>query len=265
MRTTPQALAVFVASAVTATAIVAMGLVASASAGAPIHLRQVLVTWVGVGGVALVVSRLLHARPSGGRLGRAELGWSALAGLGLAAVGTGALALEHALIPRWRPYFELREAMLEPLLRPGDLAALPLVLVVVAVGPAIVEELLFRGVLRRYLARGLGRTGRVLALSVLFSLMHADLTVLLPMLYVGAILTLIAERTGGWLAAAVAHFVLNAVNVTLFAHVFPDAELGVWAGLASLAVGTAIATAAVARIRDGFRPRMADSDNGDAG
>lgn len=229
-----------------------MGAVA-AGASMPLHASLAAGTWIGIGGVAALFYKMTGARPRFGRIGAADAGWSALAGIGLALAGSGALAIEVALVPQLESVFARKEAFHLALLRPDEPAFIPVVLLVVAVGPAICEEVLFRGVFRAYLERALSRTGRVITLAVLFSLLHGDVTVLLPMTYVGAMLTVIAERTGGWIAAAVAHFVLNAFSALVWSRLVGDAEVGLWLGAVILGVGASLATLAVARTADSGR------------
>jgi uncharacterized protein len=97
-------------------------------------------------------------------------------------------------------------------------AAYPLLLVIVGVGPAIGEELVFRGVIGRGLINRLGITGGVLLTSLLFALAHgtpAHAAATLP-LAIFLHLTYLATRTI-W-APILVHFLNNALSVTMLKY-----------------------------------------------
>jgi hypothetical protein len=74
----------------------------------------------------------------------------------------------------------------------------------------IVEELLFRGLLYRYLR---GRTGIVLAVALsalVFAVLHV---VIPPLLVMGIVLAILTERTGSLLPGIVLHATNNAMVV----------------------------------------------------
>ncbi len=235
--------ATWVAGTATAAAILGLGLVVAATAGQPLWARALAGTVIGVGGVTAWVSRSTGMRGRFGRPSRAW--WRAIGtGTGLAVFGTGALALERALVPAWGPRFAVLEARYLELLRPDETSWIPIVLVVAVLAPGLVEEWLFRGVLRDVLA-SLGRGRRVLFLGVAFSVFHAEPLVLVPMVYVGAMLTLVAEAGDGWGAAAVAHLSLNLVNAVVWPRLAGDVTPDIFGGLAMLAIGVAVAHASL--------------------
>jgi membrane protease YdiL (CAAX protease family) len=231
---------------------VALSMVSGAFGELPVLARLAVATWIGVGGVAAVVYRLTGAFPTLGDVRPANAGWAALAGAGLAVAGSGALSLEYALLPGLRPMFDQKERFFEQILYVDQPAMIPAVLFVVAVGPAVCEELLFRGVLRRYLSAHLGILARTLVLGLLFSLLHLDVTVLVPMTFIGAMLGVVAERARGWGAAAVAHFALNGFNALVWARVASDAEPGLLPSLVMIGIGTTLAAWAIQRVGPGF-------------
>lgn len=245
--------AIFVAATVVAGAVVALAFVGQlgAAAGFPLALRLAFGTLIGVGGVAGFAQKSLRALPRMGRRDGGTLARAALTGVGLSLAGSGALLIEQELIPAFGPVFAAKEGMMAALI--GDsLPELLLALLVAAVVPAILEEWLFRGVLRTYLKRHTTTGLRVLVLGVLFSLFHVDPTVLIPMVYVGMVLSICAERADGWVAAVVAHFALNAFSLAVLSQL-PVPE-SLWVGLGAVAVGGALATWAV----DGMRSSTDD-------
>lgn len=100
-------------------------------------------------------------------------------------------------------------------------------LAMLAVTPAICEELLFRGYVQRQGERGLGTAGGILLSGVLFGLYHLRLTQALPLSALGLYLAYLAWRTGSLWIPVVVHFANNAFAVMLGAYVSsqPDMDL----------------------------------------
>lgn len=241
--------AIFVASIVVAGAVVALAMVGQVNSGLgfPLVLSVTIATMIGVGGVAGIAQKGLRAVPEMGRVDLGTLLRALVAGVGLSLAGSGALLLEQQLFPALGPTFAMKERFMAMLLGDGPVD-LVVAVFAAAVVPAIIEEWLFRGVLRTYLKRHLGMLGRVVVLGVLFSLFHVDPTVLVPMVYVGVVLSICAERAGGWIAAIVAHFALNAFSIAVLSQL-PIPET-IWTGLAGVAVGGVVATWAVAGMQN---------------
>ena len=90
------------------------------------------------------------------------------------------------------------------------------VLLAASVIAPVCEETFFRG----YIVTAMKRRGRVpiaiIASSGLFALSHANLTVFLPILFVGLIFGTAFWRTGSLVPSIVAHGVLNAVGFVAF-------------------------------------------------
>jgi sodium transport system permease protein len=85
---------------------------------------------------------------------------------------------------------------------------------VVAITPAICEELLFRGLLLSAL-RGLGMWPALLITSLLFGLAHASIYRLLPTLFLGLVFGYLVWRSGSVLTGIVAHALNNGLMATL--------------------------------------------------
>jgi sodium transport system permease protein len=88
-------------------------------------------------------------------------------------------------------------------------------LVVLAISPAICEELLFRGFLLRSSRPTLGAPTLVLLNAMLFGLFHLSIYRFVPTAALGAILTLIALRSGSIYPAMLFHVLNNAVAIVL--------------------------------------------------
>ena len=86
-------------------------------------------------------------------------------------------------------------------------------LIMLAVTPAICEELIFRGYAQRQFERAGGPALAILLSGVLFGLYHLRLTQLLPLTAIGLYLAYLTWRTGSIWPAIVAHFVNNGVIV----------------------------------------------------
>ena len=88
------------------------------------------------------------------------------------------------------------------------------VLVTVALLPAIFEECMFRGALLKGL-RAFGKTGAVLLCGGLFALYHQNPAQTLYQFCCGVAFALVALRAGSVLPTILAHFINNAVVLTL--------------------------------------------------
>lgn len=122
-----------------------------------------------------------------------------------------------------------------------------LVLVGMAVLPAICEELLMRGLVARALAENLGRIGAVLVSAGLFALLHASPTRFLPMVCFGVILAHATLVTGSVVPSMVIHAINNVVALLLTAERWPDLTAVMEANPVVFLAGAAVAcTAGVA-------------------
>ena len=88
------------------------------------------------------------------------------------------------------------------------------VLVVVALVPAVFEEIMFRGVLLKGL-KGFGETDAVLLCGALFALYHQNPAQTLYQFCCGAAFALVAIRSGSILPTVLSHFLNNALILTL--------------------------------------------------
>jgi len=106
---------------------------------------------------------------------------------------------------------------------PADTAAVPdanniyqllFELIVVALLPAICEEIFFRGFVMRAFER-YSKVSAVLLSSVAFAVMHGNLQQLLYAFILGIILGTVVMITDSLLASSIIHFTLNALSVIL--------------------------------------------------
>jgi membrane protease YdiL (CAAX protease family) len=110
--------------------------------------------------------------------------------------------------------------IMESFLKPGGIGGLPFNLLVIAIIPAIGEELLFRGVIQKLLIRWFGNVHwAIFVTSFIFSAMHIQFLSFLPRFFLGMILGYLFYWSGSvWLTIMV-HFINNAV-ATIFYFFF---------------------------------------------
>lgn len=108
----------------------------------------------------------------------------------------------------------------------GDLG-LAFTLSMLALVPAVCEELLFRGYAQRQFERSAGPAGGVLLSGILFGLYHLRLSQLLPLAVLGCFLAYLTWRTGSVLPAVLGHLLHNglAVVVSHVAHQRPSVDI----------------------------------------
>ncbi len=96
---------------------------------------------------------------------------------------------------------------------------------VLALTPAICEELLFRGYVQRQAERGMGVTGGILFSGIIFGVYHLRFSQVLPLCVLGIFLAYLVWRTGSLWPAVFVHFVNNAMAVALGAYISQRPEL----------------------------------------
>jgi membrane protease YdiL (CAAX protease family) len=110
-------------------------------------------------------------------------------------------------------YVDLFKSMIEEtyrmLVTAGSPAEFAGVVFTVAVVPAVVEELLFRGLVQRDLERVTSGMGAAIAAGVVFGLYHLNPFSLVPLVVLGAFFGFIVHRTQNITLAMTAHFLNN--------------------------------------------------------
>jgi uncharacterized protein len=96
------------------------------------------------------------------------------------------------------------------------------VLIIVAVIPAITEELMFRGLIQRNLEKAVSPVRGMIITSVIFAGYHLNPFSFIPLVAIGMYLGFLALRSGSIWISMIGHFANNAIAVlALFAQV-PD-------------------------------------------
>ncbi len=164
---------------------------------------------------------------------RAILG-ALLVGLSGGAV-VSAFAMRLVPVPR-----AFSEKLGETMLLDGQ--PLWLLILVVALAPAICEEVLFRG----FLFSGLLRAGPVVALlgsSLLFGLAHGSIYRLVPTAALGLVIGYARWKTGSIVPGAIVHFINNSLAITLLysrpgwiERLLVGDQVPIWLGVAAVGV-----------------------------
>ncbi len=90
-----------------------------------------------------------------------------------------------------------------------------LALIIVALLPAIFEELIFRGIILNGLRKCLGDISAIFLSAALFALMHGSLEQLIYPFMLGIILGWVARRMNSTFASMIVHFLNNAIVITI--------------------------------------------------
>ncbi|SNC77180.1 hypothetical protein SAMN06265337_3762 [Hymenobacter gelipurpurascens] len=88
-------------------------------------------------------------------------------------------------------------------------------LLVIAVVPAVSEELFFRGVVQRNLVQWVGRHGGIWLAAAIFSAIHFQFLGFVPRFVLGLVLGYLYEWSGNILVPMAAHFTQNAFQIVL--------------------------------------------------
>ena len=167
----------------------------------------------GLGGVALLATRLDSSRPLRYlRVSRCNVRQMILSLLGFFCLLPIVLALavlnEHLPLPDiLRQMDKQQMELIEWLISGGGNFGLNLLLV--AITPALLEEVFFRGFVQRRAERGMGIVLGILFTAVLFAIFHLRLTMVLPLAVLGGYFGYVTWRTGSlWISVGL-HFLNN--------------------------------------------------------
>jgi membrane protease YdiL (CAAX protease family) len=214
-------------------------------------LAQLLI----IGAVPVAVTRL------GGVGAREGLGMAAPSARSVAgAVLVGAsfwlinLALVVPLVLRHLGGSEELEQLERHLI--GD-APLLATLVVVAVLPAVCEELLLRGLIARAFAARFGVAFGVISSALLFGLLHLSIARFPPTALLGVVLAWAALAAGSVVPAMIIHFLNNFIAILLAGGHLSGLAEAIEAHPTPLVIGAAAATGAGLYLLRGNRPSPA--------
>lgn len=101
---------------------------------------------------------------------------------------------------------------------PGQLIIL---LLVIALSPAVCEEVLFRGAILSGLRPRLGFWGSIAVIGVLFGFFHLSVYRIIPTGILGAVLTYIVLRTGSLIPGMIMHAIVNGASTLIATGHYP--------------------------------------------
>lgn len=142
---------------------------------------------------------------------------------GLTAVSAVACTLAGVLVSLVWLYFLsfFGVSPMEPVLKnPASAGEYLLAFLCAALVPALSEELMFRGLLLKWLRGKLGPLRAVVLSGALFALFHLSLQGMAALLLIGVFLSALAVRSGGLVLPALFHLVYNAAAIVLNALSF---------------------------------------------
>lgn len=111
------------------------------------------------------------------------------------------------------PTKEMMEALFRNLVKAESLPELMIVILVVAVVPAAVEELFFRGLIQSSFEKAVPPVWAAVLVGIIFGLYHFNPFVLIPLIGLGSFFGFLRFRSNSILVAMTAHFLNNAMAV----------------------------------------------------
>lgn len=120
------------------------------------------------------------------------------------------IPVPHRLQPIIKQFKELIEEAYGTLVGSKSVPELLLVLVVVALIPAIAEEMMFRGLIQRCFEKGLTPLAGVVVTGIIFGAYHLNPFGFVPLAAIGVYLGFLAMRANSIWVSAAAHFLNNA-------------------------------------------------------
>ena len=200
------------------------------------HARSLLVAntigqVLGLALPAYLLARLHSSRPKPYlRLRAPDASFVGLGFLGLVAITPAIQWLgelnEQIPLPEFiRAFEESQMALIEKVLLADT--GLGFNLLVLALTPALCEELLFRGYVQRQAERGGGIVFGLLFSGIVFGLYHLRLSQAIPLCALGIYLAWLVWRTGSLWPAIVVHFSNNAIAIVTGAYIArrPDMDV----------------------------------------
>lgn len=138
---------------------------------------------------------------------------AALLAPGMALLSSLIVQMQNGLMPDSDAYLKALQDYIMP---KGDNAWLAYI--TIAAGPAVCEELLFRGAIQGMLRKTLSKPLLSLVVAVLFGILHGSSFRFLPTTFMGFLLAVLTEYTGSIFPSMVAHCCNNALAVFEQSH-----------------------------------------------
>jgi membrane protease YdiL (CAAX protease family) len=128
---------------------------------------------------------------------------------------------ESIPLPKWMTSLESdAQKQMEAFLKADNIGEVILNVLLIALLPAICEEICFRGVLQRIMIHiTKGPWAGIILTSILFSALHMQFQGFLPRMFLGILLGALYWYSGSLWTSILAHFVNNAVQVVAVSYV----------------------------------------------
>ncbi|HET6963370.1 MAG TPA: CPBP family intramembrane glutamic endopeptidase [Acidimicrobiales bacterium] len=195
------------------------------SSGGPLPVAVTVANLVGLW-AGLVGAALWWSRTRGGASLAEDFGYRVAAWWDIPAGAALGLAAQYALVGLYKPFEHLDHNLTRQLGQPTQrtvgaahtTVTAAVLLLFLAVGAPLVEELFFRGLLLRSLARWTNPVVAVVGSGVLFGLAHFEALQFAGLALFGVLLGALAWRLGRLGPSVAAHMSFNAVAVLTTVH-----------------------------------------------
>lgn len=124
------------------------------------------------------------------------------------------LPFGQEFLKQLKDLLEMLESATEKLVTANTFTEFIIILLVIAVTPAICEEFLFRGLVLKNFEKIVPAAGAIFLSGVLFALFHFHPFNLVPLAILGIFLSLIVYHSGSIFTAVVCHFLNNLISAT---------------------------------------------------
>ncbi|MEZ5007317.1 MAG: type II CAAX endopeptidase family protein [Chitinophagales bacterium] len=217
------------------------------------RLAQMINTLVVFGGGAIMMSYLITKTPFGFFKFNSSAKWTSLIYVPfmMMSVLPIAMVVQHfiSMIPFPEKWLEMQEtmgALQKGMLGDASLSTFAVNLVMIAVLPAICEELLFRGILQRLFIRATGtpHVGIVIT-GFVFGLIHMQIINLLPIAILGILLGYLYHWTQNIWFPILAHFFFNGMQALGFFMATKNESFNNLEEMETLPIGITLAAIAV--------------------
>lgn len=115
--------------------------------------------------------------------------------------------------------FEIPDSKILELLLKGDISVYVLIPIVVVIAP-IIEESFFRGFIYAGLIKRVPKWAGMMISAALFAAFHLEPYQIVPLLFIGFILTFVYDRTKSLVAPIIIHSLNNIFYVIIFYYIF---------------------------------------------
>ncbi len=121
------------------------------------------------------------------------------------------IPLPQSIAPYVQQFKDLIEETMKLLVTARSIPELILVIIVIALIPALTEEFMFRGLVQRSFEQGLGPRKSILLTGIIFGVYHLNPFSIVPLVLLGVYLGFLVFRANSIVVSIAAHFYNNAI------------------------------------------------------